>query len=71
MLKREKEELVAFLRKNKDVFACSHKDIPRIDPSMAEHKLNTDPKYPLVRQKKRRFVEDYMNRRAQAKFVSD
>ena len=56
MLKIEKEELVAFLHENKDVFVWSHKDILGIDSSMAEHKLNIDPKYPPVRQKKRRFA---------------
>jgi len=54
--KREKDELIAFLCKNKDIFAWSHRDIPRVDPSMAEHKLNIDPRYPLVKQKKRRFA---------------
>ena len=56
--KKEKEELVAFLNENNDALAWSHKDIPRIDPSMAEHKLNIDPKYPPVRQKKRRFAPE-------------
>ena len=51
--KSEKEELVVFLCKKKDVFAWSYRDIPRIDPSMAEHKLNIDPRYPLVREKKK------------------
>ena len=50
--------MVAFLSENKDVFAWSHKYILGIDPSMAEHKLNIDPKYPPVRQKKRRFAPE-------------
>ena len=49
---------MTFLRENKDVFAWSHRDIPRIDPLMAVHKLNIDPGYPLVRQKKRRFTPE-------------
>ena len=28
----EKEKLVEFLKNNQDVFAWSHKDMPRIDP---------------------------------------
>ena len=55
LTKEEKDELIMFLHKNKDVFAWSHKDIPIVDPSMAEHRLNIDPRYPPVRQKKRRF----------------
>jgi hypothetical protein len=29
-----KEDLVAFLRRNSDVFAWSHEDMPGIDPSV-------------------------------------
>ena len=54
--KEKKDELVAFLRKNKDVFAWSHKYILGIDPLMAKHKLNIDLRYPPMRQKKRRFT---------------
>ena len=46
--KEEREELTYFLWKNRDVLAWSHKDIPGIDPSEAEHCLNTDPTFPLV-----------------------
>ncbi|XP_058217361.1 uncharacterized protein LOC131328431 [Rhododendron vialii] len=38
-----KAELLQFLRKNKDVFAWSHEDIPGIDPMVISHKLNVDP----------------------------
>lgn len=58
LTKEEKNELISFLRENKDFFAWSHKDIPGIDPSAAEHKLNIDPRYPPVRQKKRRFAPE-------------
>jgi hypothetical protein len=37
-----KEDLVAFLRRNSDVFAWSHEDMPGIDPSVIVHKLNVD-----------------------------
>jgi len=39
-----KEALVTFLRKNKDVFAWSHEDMPGIPPSVIAHKLMVDPR---------------------------
>jgi hypothetical protein len=39
---RVKEDLVAFLRRNSDVFAWSHEYMPGIDPSVIVHKLNVD-----------------------------
>ena len=56
LTKKEKDELMNFLRKNKDVFAWSHRDIPGVDPSMAEHKLNIDPRCPPIRHNKKRFA---------------
>ena len=58
MTKKEKNDLITFLHKNKDVFSWSHRDIPGVDPKMAMHNLNVDPKYPPVRQKKRRFAPE-------------
>ena len=58
MTREENDELMMFFRNNKDIFACSHKDIRRVDPSMAEHRLNIDPRYPPVRQKKKRFTPE-------------
>ena len=58
LTKKEKDDMMAFLRKNKDVFAWSHRDIPGVDPEMAMHSLNIDPKFPPVRQKKRRFAPE-------------
>ena len=37
LTKEEKDELMMSLCKNKDIFAWSHRDIPRVDPSMVEH----------------------------------
>ena len=34
------QALTTFLRENQDVFACSHKDMPGIDPSIIVHRLN-------------------------------
>ena len=46
--KKEKDELILFLRRNKDIFSWSHRDILGVDPLMAEHQLNIDPRYPPV-----------------------
>ena len=37
------QALAAFLKMHQDVFAWSHKDMPRIDPSVIVHKLNVNP----------------------------
>ena len=47
-----KEALIAFLRKNQDVFACSHKDMVGIDPNISCHHLNMDSHFSLVQQKR-------------------
>jgi hypothetical protein len=47
-----KEDLVAFLRRNSDVFAWSHEDMPGIDPSVIVHKLNVDPNHRPVKQRR-------------------
>ena len=43
------QELTAFLRSNRDVFAWTHEDMPRIDPSVIIHRLNASPSFPLIR----------------------
>ena len=53
------------MRRNKDVFAWSHRDILGIDPEEVEHCLNIDPLYPPIRQKQRRFTPE------QNKVISD
>ena len=53
-----RQDLVAFLRINQDVFAWSHEDIPRIDPSVIVHKLNVNPASSPIRQKKRVFAQE-------------
>jgi hypothetical protein len=52
----QKEDLVALLRRNSDVFAWSHEDMPGIDPSVIVHKLNVDPNHRLVKQRRRTFA---------------
>ena len=56
-----KKDLIRFLRKNIDVFAWSHKDIPGIDPSVIIHRLNVHPSSKPVRQKKRVFTPERDN----------
>jgi hypothetical protein len=53
-----KEDLVAFLRRNNDVFAWSHEDMPGIDPSIIVHKLNVDPNHCPVKQRRRAFAAE-------------
>ena len=44
-----RQELITFLRGNRDVFAWSHEDMPRIDPSVMVHRLNVSPAFPPIR----------------------
>ena len=48
-------DLVAFLRRNKDVFAWSTDDLKGIDPRVMVHRLQVDPRAKPVRQKQRPF----------------
>ena len=43
------DELLEFLRKNKEVFAWSHLDMPVIDPKVITHSLHVDPSHKPVR----------------------
>ena len=54
--KEDREVLLSFLWKNKDMFAWKQKDMPGIDPSVACHCLNVDPEYPPEKQKQSRFI---------------
>ena len=58
LLKKERKELSECLRRNKDVFIWSHKDIPGVNLNEAKHCLNIDPTYPPIRQKQRRFAPE-------------
>ena len=61
MEKKMKQDLVQFLKKNIDVFAWSHEDMPGIDPSVITHRLNIYPSSKPVRQKKRVFAPKWDN----------
>ena len=47
--KAERAALVAFLKGNMDVFAWSHKDMPKNAPRHAMHCLKIDLAFPPVR----------------------
>ena len=54
-------DLINFLRDHRDVFAWSHEDMPGIDPKVIFHRLNINPSFRPVKQKRRTFnVERYM-----------
>ena len=38
-----RQALAAFLKMNQDLFAWSHEDMPRINPSVIVHRLNVNP----------------------------
>ena len=40
--------LTTFLKKNQDVFAWSHDDMPGIDPTVMVHRLNVLASFPLI-----------------------
>ena len=46
--KEERQKLANFLKRNKDVFAWSYRDMPGIDLVEAQHYLNIDSTFPLV-----------------------
>ncbi|KAL0440389.1 UNVERIFIED_CONTAM: hypothetical protein Slati_2521900 [Sesamum latifolium] len=50
-----REQVINCLRKNKDIFAWTSKDLEGIDPSVITHHLNLDPTIKPVKQKKRHF----------------
>ena len=56
MEEKTKQDLVKLLRRSTNVFARSHEDMPRIDPSVITHRLNVSSSYQPVHQKKRVFA---------------
>ncbi|KAJ9561498.1 hypothetical protein OSB04_006658 [Centaurea solstitialis] len=45
-------------RRNSDCFAWSHEDMVEIDPNIISHKLNVDPSFKPVKQKRRKFAPE-------------
>uniref|UniRef100_A0A2N9GAI6 Uncharacterized protein n=1 Tax=Fagus sylvatica TaxID=28930 RepID=A0A2N9GAI6_FAGSY len=58
MTKEIRDLIVSFLRKNADVFAWSHNDMPGISTEVIAHKLNVNPSTPPVKQKRRIFAPE-------------
>ena len=53
-----RQELVAFLKENQDLFARSHEDMPRIDLPVIVHRLNVSPSFSPIQQKNRAFAQE-------------
>ncbi|XP_070035446.1 uncharacterized protein [Nicotiana tomentosiformis] len=53
-----KEEIIKALFEYKDVFAWSYDDMPGLSTDLVVHKLPTDPPFPPVKQKLRKFKTD-------------
>ncbi|XP_070008059.1 uncharacterized protein [Nicotiana sylvestris] len=53
-----KEEIIKTLFEYKDVFAWSYNDMPGLSTDMVVYKLPTDPAFPHVKQKLRKFKTD-------------
>ncbi|XP_077223405.1 uncharacterized protein LOC143857018 [Tasmannia lanceolata] len=51
-----RDRMISFLRANIDVLAWSAQDMPGIPPEMAVHRLNVNPTFKPVQQKKRNFA---------------
>ncbi|KAL0402351.1 UNVERIFIED_CONTAM: hypothetical protein Slati_4265000 [Sesamum latifolium] len=50
-----REQVINYLRKNKDILAWTPQDLEGIDPGVITHHLNLDPTIKLIKQKKRYF----------------
>ena len=50
--------LTQFLRQNRDIFAWKQADMGGIDPTVITHRLNTNPSFKPVKQKRRSFAPE-------------
>ena len=50
--------LTQFLRQNRDIFAWKQADMGGIDPAVITHRLNTNPSFKPVKQKRRSFAPE-------------
>ena len=53
-----RQALAVFLEMNQGVFAWSHEDMPKIDPSIIVHTLNMNPTSSPIQQKKQVFAQE-------------
>ena len=51
--KEDQAQLTSFLRKNVDIFAWTASDMPGVSPDVITHRLNVNPAYHSVIQKKK------------------
>ena len=58
MLTDLRKDFEKFLVENADVFAWTHEDMPEIDPNFMVHRLNVDPNYKVVQQRRRVFTPE-------------
>ncbi|XP_027166352.1 uncharacterized protein LOC113766349 [Coffea eugenioides] len=56
--KKQRKEMIEFLTMFQDVFAWSYNDMPGISTDIVVHRLPTDPNFPPVKQKPRKFKPD-------------
>nr|XP_027122911.1 uncharacterized protein LOC113739775 [Coffea arabica] len=56
--KKQRKEMIEFLTMFQDVFAWSYDDMPGISTDIVVHRLPTDPSFPPVKQKPRKFKPD-------------
>ncbi|XP_071940321.1 uncharacterized protein [Coffea arabica] len=56
--KKQRKEMIEFLTMFQDVFAWSYNDMPGISTDIMVHRLPTDPNFPPVKQKPRKFKPD-------------
>ena len=75
---KTKKDLIHFLRKNIDVFACIHEDMLGINPNVITHRLNVYPSSKPVRLKKKVFaperdnaIKEKMQKLTVAKFIRE
>ena len=51
-----KDRLIRFLRENAEVFAWKQEDMGGIDPTVITHRLNVNPSFKPIKQKRRSFA---------------
>ncbi|XP_027156517.1 uncharacterized protein LOC113757408 [Coffea eugenioides] len=56
--KKQRKEMIEFFTMFQDVFAWSYNDMPGISTDIVVHRLPTDPNFPPVKQKPRKFKPD-------------
>ena len=61
MEEKTKQDLFQFLKKNMNMFAWSHEDMPEIDPSVITYHLNVSLSYKPICQKRRFFALEWDN----------